>query len=100
MASVNATETVVTAAAGSARGAGTSDAAMKLKVDYSCPHCGATAGVREGHVAVPHPSWCPRSRTRGMLARRSHDERGRCAICGGRVPAAASHRHEAREDTR
>jgi len=32
---------------------------MKLMVDYLCPHCGATAVFRTGHVTVLHPSWCP-----------------------------------------
>lgn len=99
MASANPTGTVATAAVGSARSANTSNVAMKLNVDYSCPHCGATAVVRDGFVAVPHPSWCPRSRTCGPSAR-SHDRRGRCAICGGRVPVAASHRHEVGDDVR
>jgi len=67
---------------------------MKPKLDYSCPHCGASAGVRAGQVAVQHQSWCPRSRTAPGSPRSSYDRRGRCAICGIRVPAAARHRHD------
>ena len=75
--------------------AGTSHAAMTTKIDHSCPHCGTTAILRTGQVTVPHPTWCPRSRTAEKPPRSSHDRRGRCAICGGQVHVFARHRHEA-----
>ena len=68
---------------------------MNLKFDYSCPHCGATAVLRAGQVTVFHASWCPRqSRTSARSPQQSSERRGRCAICGGRVPIVAGHRHE------
>jgi len=70
---------------------------MKLKLDYSCPHCGTTAVLRAGQVTVFHSSWCPRrSRNLARSPQQSAGRRGRCAVCGRRVPVAAGHRHEPR----
>ena len=75
---------------------------MTLHFDYSCPHCGATVVLLAGQVTVPHPAWCPRSRKLARSpraldtiasAQQPSDRRGRCTICGRRVPVAAGHRH-------
>jgi hypothetical protein len=74
---------------------------MKLHFDYSCPHCGATPVVRTRQVTVFHRPSCPRSQTMARprpvvtlaYLQRSSDRRGRCTVCGGLVPVAASHRH-------
>jgi hypothetical protein len=66
---------------------------MKLKLDYSCPHCGATADLRAGRVTVFHSSWCPR-RSRISARTPQRFRRGRCTVCGCLVPVAAGHRHQ------